>query len=190
MRAGRVPSHVLGVDDAPFDRAHRGDVPIVGAVYSGLVLEGVLVSKVRRDGVNATDAIARLVLGSRFAPQLQAILLQGLALAGFNVVNLGRLHALTKLPVLVVARRAPDLAAIESALLTRVPGGRRKWRLVRQAGPMEPLAGVWTQRAGFTADSARRLLEKLAVNGRVPEPLRTAHLVAGALARGESRGRA
>lgn len=186
----RVPSHVLAVDDAPFDRAHRGDVPIVGCVYAGPALEGVLVSKVRRDGANATDALVRMVGGSRFAPQLQLVLLQGVALAGFNVVDLAALRERTGCAVLVVARKQPDLDAIREALLTRVPGGKRKWRLVEQAGPMEPLAGVWVQRAGIDRPTAEAVLRKLVVKGAIPEPLRTAHLVAGALATGESRGRA
>jgi hypothetical protein len=29
-------SHVIGFDDAPFDRGHRGDVPVIAAVYAGL----------------------------------------------------------------------------------------------------------------------------------------------------------
>lgn len=186
----RIPSHVLAVDDAPFDRAHRGDVPIVGCVYAGTALEGVLVSKVRRDGRNATEAIARMATGSRFAPQLQVVMLQGIALAGFNVVDLERLRALTGCAVLVVARKRPNLLAIRDALLTKVPGGMRKWRLVEQAGAMENVAGVWVQRSGIGLETAEVLIRRLAVKGAIPEPLRTAHLIAGAMATGESRGRA
>ncbi|MGE5233004.1 MAG: DUF99 family protein, partial [Acidobacteriota bacterium] len=43
---------------------------------------------------------------------------------------------------------------------------------------------------GLTAEEARRVIERLQIHGREPEPLRVAHLVAGALTRGESRGRA
>ena len=37
---------------------------------------------------------------------------------------------------------------------------------------------------------AEGLLEDFTLHGKLPEPLRIAHLVAGALGRGESRGRA
>ena len=37
-----LPSHVVGFDDAPFARWYRGDVPVVGAVFCGLRLEGVV----------------------------------------------------------------------------------------------------------------------------------------------------
>jgi endonuclease V-like protein UPF0215 family len=184
-------SHVIAVDDAPFAREHRGDVLVVGAVFAGLRLEGVLSTRVRRDGRNSTDALAAMVGGSRFARHAQALLLGGIALAGFNVVDIHALSARLGLPVLVVARRAPRMAAVEAALLGRVRGGARKWALVRRAGPMEPVAGVHVQRAGLSPAEARGLVEALAVGGsRLPEPLRVAHLIAGGVATGESRGRA
>ena len=96
-----VISHVVGFDDAPFAPGHRGDVPLVGAVFCGNRLEGVLCGKVRRDGANATEELVRLVEQSRFRAHLQAVLLQGIALAGFNVVDLPELHQRLELPVLV-----------------------------------------------------------------------------------------
>jgi endonuclease V-like protein UPF0215 family len=183
-------SHVVGFDDAAFAPDHRGDVQVVGAVFCGNRLEGVLRGKVRRDGANATRELVRLVEQSRFRAHLQAVLLQGIALAGFNVVDLPGLHQRLGLPVLAIARRAPDMAAIERALRGAVPGGLRKWRLVQRAGPMRPLAGLQVQRVGIDAESAAALIGRLAVNGRVPEPVRTAHLIAAALGAGCSAQRA
>jgi endonuclease V-like protein UPF0215 family len=188
-------SHVVGVDDAPLARLPagmpgrgRGSVLVVGAVFSGLRLEGVLTTRVHRDGSDATGAIAQMIEGSRFAPQIQAVLLQGIALGGFNVVDVGALAGALAVPVLVVARRAPDLDAIRAAL-GHVRGGARKWRLIEQAGPMEPCADVFVQRAGLSLDEAEALVRDATAYGKIPEPLRTAHLVAGGLGRGESRGR-
>jgi uncharacterized protein len=183
-------SHVIGVDDAPFARAHRGDVPLVGACCAGGRLEGVLSCRVRRDGANATREIAAMVRGSRFWAHGHAVLLQGIAVAGFNVVDLAALHQAVARPVLVVARRRPDLAAIRRALLEQVPGGARKWRLIEAAGPMEPVGGVWVQRAGLSLDEAAALLAATTVQGAIPEPLRLAHLIAGGVTTGHSRGRA
>lgn len=184
------PSHVIGFDDAPFPRHHRGDVLVVGAVFSGLRLEGVISGRVRRDGANATRVLAALVSGSRFDAHIQAVLLQGIALAGFNVVDLDRLHRALSRPVITVARRPPDLDAIRRALLEQVPGGRRKWRLIQAAGPMEAAAGVWVQRAGIGLEDTATLIRRLAVSSALPEPLRTAHLIAGGVVSGESRHRA
>ena len=183
-------SNVVAFDDGPFERAHRGDVPLVGAVFSRHRLDGVLVGRVRRDGANATRAIAELLGRSQFRGHVQAVLLQGIALAGFNVVDLHGLHAALGVPGVGVARRAPDLAAIRRSLLERVPGGRRKWALIEQAGPMEPVGPVWVQRVGIGRADVERLLAGLTVHGVLPEPIRAAHLIAGALVHGVSRGRA
>lgn len=177
----RQISHVIGFDDAPFDRSHRGDVPVVGAVFSGLRLEGVLSGKVRRDGANATRTLIDLISRSRFAPQVQLIMVQGIAFAGFNVVDLHGLHQALQVPAMALARKAPDMAAIKRALLTRVRGGRRKWALIESLEPMEPLAGIYAQYVGLTRAQAERLIQRFAVHSAIPEPLRTAHLIASGL---------
>jgi endonuclease V-like protein UPF0215 family len=186
----RSLSHVIAFDDAPFPRSHRGDVLVVGTVYSGLRLEGVLSGRIRRDGANATRTLVRLVRESKFARQLQLVLLQGIALGGFNVVDLAALHEALGVPVLAVARRAPRLPLIRAALVERVRGGARKWALIERLGPMEQVAGVFVQRVGLTLNEAERVIRALAVHGNIPEPLRTAHLIAGGITTGESRGRA
>lgn len=182
-------SHIVGFDDFPFPREHRGEVPIVGTIYSGLRLEGVVSGKVQRDGVNATRVLIELVRDSKFGPHLQLVMLQGVALAGFNVVDVGRLHAALGVPVLVVARHAPRPAAMRRALLERIPGGVAKWARVERLGPMEPLAGVYVQRMGLSLREAEAVVRSTAVNGTIPEPLRTAHLIAGGVGAGQSRGR-
>lgn len=182
-------SHVVGFDDAPFARRHRGDVLVIGAVFAGPRLDGVISTRVRRDGINATARVAECLLDSPFAPQVHAILLQGIAFAGFNVVDLQTLRRDTGLPVLVVVRQAPDMAAIRRALLDHVPGGVRKWRLIEAAGPMEPMAGLYVQRCGLGRDAARRLLEEHRMHSRLPESLRVAHLIAGGVTTGASRHR-
>ncbi|MDQ1592722.1 MAG: uncharacterized protein QOG71_3349 [Pyrinomonadaceae bacterium] len=185
-----VISNVIGFDDFPFPRTHRGDVRVVGVVYSGARLNGVLSGRVRRDGANAAQKLAELVAGSKFAPQLQLVMLQGIALGGFNVVDIHGLHAELGIPVLVVARRAPRMGLIRDALLGRVPGGRRKWALVERAGAMESAGGVFVQRAGLSFDTAGDIIRRFSVYGNLPEPLRVAHLIAGGVGAGESRGRA
>ncbi|MCM2315308.1 MAG: DUF99 family protein [Thermoanaerobaculia bacterium] len=190
MRARKPISQVVAFDDAPFARAHRGDVAIVGVVFAGNRLDGVLTGKVRRDGANATREILRLLTGSRFAPQIQLVMLQGIAMAGFNVVDAFAIHRELGVPLLVVARHEPDRDAVRDALLGHVRGGARKWRMVELLGAMEPLAGVWVQRVGIERAEAERVVKRFATHSKLPEPLRVAHVIAGGIGTGESRGRA
>lgn len=183
-------TNVVGFDDAPFPHEHRGDVRVVGAVCSRTRLDGVLSGRVRRDGVNATDALIELVAGGKFREHVRAVLLQGIALAGFNVVDIHRLSAALDVPVLVVVRRQPRLSMIKEALLGRAPGGARKWKLIEKAGLPEQLGPTWIQRAGLERDEAAALLRATTLHGNLPEPLRLAHLIAGGVTTGQSRGRA
>ena len=182
-------SHIIGFDDAPFAKNHRGDVLIVGAVFTAARLDGLLCGKVRRDGANGTDRIIRLLEASRFLDHLQIIMLQGIALAGFNVIDIDRLYRTLNLPVLVICRKAPDFKAIRNALLTKVPGGKRKWRLIEQAGPMEKLADVYVQKVGIETANAAHVIKQSAIHSTIPEPLRTAHIIARDITASGSRQR-
>ncbi|MBK9036738.1 MAG: DUF99 family protein [Myxococcales bacterium] len=183
-------TNVVGFDDAPFAHDHRGDVRVVGAVCSRTRLDGVLSGKVRRDGTNSTDALIALVANGKFRGHVRAVLLQGIALAGFNVVDVHRLHAALGVPVVVVVRKHPRLGMVRDALLDRTPGGARKWKLVEAAGPLTNLGTMWVQHIGLSAADATALLRATTLHGNVPEPLRLAHLIAGGVTTGQSRGRA
>jgi endonuclease V-like protein UPF0215 family len=183
-------SCVIGFDDAPFPAGYVGKVKVVGTVYAGSRLDGVLVGEVEKDGLNAADELAALVKQSKFAANLHLVMLQGIALAGFNVVDVFALHTQLDLPILVVSRKQPDMEAIKDALLTRVRGGQKKWEIIERLGPMEPAASAYVQRVGLTLEQAAAVVKRLAVEGSIPEPLRVAHLIAGAIGDGQSRGRA
>ncbi len=159
-------------------------------MFAGQRFDGVVIGKVRRDGADSARKLAQLVHSSRFRDHLQLVMLHGIALAGFNVVDIAALHRELGLPVLVVCRRQPDLDAIRAALLERVRGGRRKWALIERLPPMRPAASVWVQSVGLPEEAVDGIVRRFAINGHVPEPLRTAHLIAGALVTGQSRGRA
>jgi uncharacterized protein len=183
-------SYVIGIDDAPFERDHRGDVAVIGAVFNGARLEGVLCGQVRRDGRNATSRVGHMIEASRFADSLQAVLLQGITLAGFNVVDLHALSERLDLPVIAVCRRRPNLVRIRRALLEVVAGGKRKWRMIERVEPPRKCGAVYAQGVGLAWEETVALIQRFATHSHLPEPLRTAHLIAGALATGESRHRA
>lgn len=183
-------ANVIGFDDGPFEKSGPArDVLLVGAVFARTRLDGVVSGHVRRDGRNATTRMAELVRASPFDRHVRAVLLGGIAVAGFNVVDLHGLSALLDRPVIVLARRVPRFPKIRQAL-AHVPGAARKWALIEAAGPMEPVRGVYVQRAGISLVDTPALLEATTVHGNLPEPLRIAHLIAGGIAAGQSHGRA
>src|SRR5262249_1430346 len=178
----RTLAHTLAFDDAPFARSHRGPVLVVGTAFAHLRLEGVLALRVLRNGEDATAALAAAIARSKFGPSADASLRPGVTLAGFNVVDIHALAETLDVPVVVVMRRPPRYEKVRRALLEHTPGGARKWELVRRAGPPEPVAGVHVQRAGIDLGLAGQLIAALSVDGRIPQPLRVAHLIAGGVA--------
>ncbi|MCK7496233.1 MAG: DUF99 family protein [Comamonadaceae bacterium] len=116
---------MIGFDDAPFDRAHRGDVAVIEAGVCRRAAGG----RAERPGAarrrNSTRVVIDMVRRSRFRTHLQAVLLQGIAFAGFgDLVDIHALHAALGVPVILVARHRPDMAAIRRALLSRARAGR------------------------------------------------------------------
>lgn len=187
--SGKRFSNVIGFDDAPFAPDYRGRVPIVGAVFAQTRFNGVLLGDVQRDGSDAAERLIELVRGSKFYENLQLIMLQGIALAGFNVVDVFQLHRDLALPVLVVARHEPNMVAVHDVLLTHIEHGAEKWSIIERLGRMEPVNHVYVQRVGLELAQAAAVVTQLALHGHIPEPLRTAHLIGGALSDGQSRGR-
>jgi uncharacterized protein len=183
-------TNVIGFDDAPFAHGHRGNVRIVGVICARTRLDGVVAGWVRRDGANATARMIALVEGSQFRRHIRAVLLQGIAVAGFNVVDVHQLAEHLAVPVVVVSRRKPRLGLVKTALFGHTRGAARKWRLIERAGEMEPLENVWVQRVGIDRDATAGLLRATTLHGNLPEPLRLAHLIAGGVTTGKSRGRA
>jgi len=202
--------NVIGFDDGPFARDHHGKVLLVGAVCAGTRLDGIVSGRITRDGTDATARMVHVVRASQFRDHVRAVLLQGIAVAGFNVVDVRELATALGIPVLVVMRRSPDMRAIERALFSeeprirpRVRGAARKWRLILDAGEVERLdvraasatglrgrtQRLWVQRQGLSPEAARSLVASTTLHGNVPEPLRLAHLIAGGVVAGRSRGR-
>lgn len=157
-------------------------------------VEGVLRGEVTIDGDDATDVLTRLVRGSPHQESTQAILLGGIAVGGFNLVDLEELNRSTGLPVITVSRDRPDLDAMARAFARHRPDAPERARLFLDhpvtAWPLRPRP-LWIASVGATTGEAGALLRKSLVRGSYPEPLRLAHLVASAVPPGPpSRSRA
>ena len=82
----------------------------------GSYIECVLRSKVSVDGTDATNICKEMVENTRHRKQLKVAMLDGIALGGFNVVNIQELYSATNLPIITVTRDNPDFEKIEKAL--------------------------------------------------------------------------
>ena len=176
---------VVGFDDAPFVRRRGSRVAIAGIVCANTRFEGMLWGQVRQDGWNATDTICKLLIGSKFLPQLHIVLLDGVGFGGFNLIDLPLLSQKLALPCVTVMRRPPDLAAMETAL-RRLPQPEKRLKILQRAGTIHAFPPFFFQVCGESPDVTAAVLKRLTDCGNVPEALRLAHLIGAAVVKGES----
>jgi endonuclease V-like protein UPF0215 family len=186
----RPITNVIGVDDAPFARNSREPVRVVGAVCARTRLDGMVSGWVARNGDDATERIAELLERSQFEGYVRAVLLKGIAVGGFNVIDIHELSARLQVPVVVVVRKLPDYAAMRAALDAIGMTPEDKWQRIQRAGSFRAARDLWVQWAGAPFCDVPPLLAATTLHGKIPEPLRLAHLIAGGVTRGVSRGRA
>ena len=179
----------IGFDDAPFAKRHCAIVPIVGVVCAGTRFEGVVAGKVRKDGLSATHEVERLLLGGKFLPQIHLVLFDGVAFGGFNVIDLERLATTLKKPCVAVMRKAPDLAGVERVIRT-LPSPSRRLAMLHRAGEVHARPPFFFQVRGGDPDDIGEALERLTHIGHVPEALRIAHMIGGAMVNDVSGRRA
>ena len=177
---------VVAVDDGRFRRTQRF-APLAAVVVSlpGYV-EAVRVDRVEVDGVDATERIEALIEATGHTQDIRAVVLDGVVVGGFNVVDLDRLHRRVGWPIITVTRRAPDRDRIRAALAKWFPKDHRlrRRRIEAHALFRVPTAGepIFASVVGATRRDATALIHRMTVRGYWPEPLRLAHLVASARA--------
>jgi hypothetical protein len=175
---------VLGVDDGVFVPHSKSLVPVVGVVFrGGYWLDGVMHTKIKVDGFDATHKIASMIIDSPHYKQLRVIMLNGITFAGFNVVDIKKLYSKIKLPVIVVTRDKPNFKEIHEAL-THLPRSEERWKAIMSAREIFETSTrskrekIYVQAYGLLKEDTRKILKLTSTRSNIPEALRVAHLIA------------
>src|SRR3989441_4571507 len=176
----KAKSRFLGIDDAPF-RFSDETVPVVGVVVQApSYIEGVLTTLAEVDGHDATERIASMVRRSRYRAGLAAILIDGTAVGGFNVIDIDAVRAAVDRPVVTVTRKKPNLGSIETALRRRFDDWQERLATIRRH-EIEAIGtghgSVWVTYVGASRTEGQEALSLTTLRGGLPEPLRVAHLL-------------
>jgi hypothetical protein len=186
---------IAGFDDAPFIPRSKGKVPIVGVVFrGGEFLDGVYKFDVTIDGMDATDNLIDVINKSKHKEQLRVIMLDGITVGGFNMVNISEVFKRTELPVIAINRKTPDLKKIRIAL-ENFDDFEKRWKCIEDAGKIHKMKiernkNIYYQFKGLKRKEVEKIIRLSCTRSLIPEPLRVAHLMASALIKGESGGRA
>jgi len=157
-------------------------------------LDGVLRTYVVVDGLDATEKLSKMINSSRHKNQLKVIMLDGITLGGFNIVDLKELYNETKIPIIVINRRMPDLKSIKKALEKNFLDFEKRWKMILNAGKIKQLKlekfSIYYQNIGLEDEEAEEIIILSTKHAQIPEPLRVAHLIASGIVKGESEGHA
>lgn len=186
---------ILGFDDSAFTPRSKELVPVIGVVFrGGKFLDGLLRTEVTVDGMDSTEKIIKLINSSRNKQQLKVIMFDGITFAGFNMIDAKKIFEETRIPVLIINRKMPDLVKVKKAL-KRFDDFDSKLKALENAGQikecyLKDFKRVFYQNIGIDDETAKEVIVLSCTRGFIPEPLRIAHIIATGLVKGESYGRA
>ena len=182
---------IAGIDDMPFSFRDK-KTGIVGVIMrGGKYLEGVLKGEVTIDGMDSTDEIINMIGRSRHLQQLKIIMVDGIALGGFNVIDGNRIYEEIGIPVITITREKPDMEKILEALRKHFEDWKERWNLINN-GKLHEIKLNYTIYAKFFGIDMEEGIETIkiaTIRGAIPEPIRIAHLIATGIKKGESKGR-
>ncbi|MBS3090417.1 DUF99 family protein [Candidatus Pacearchaeota archaeon] len=194
----KLEIRIVGIDDAPFEKFFENRCLVVATVFrGGNYMDGLLSCHVKVDGSDATEKLVKLIKKTRHYGQINCIMLNGIAVAGFNIIDIGELSEKTGIPVVVIIRKMPDMNKIAKAIDKASDSGitaDRKMNLIAKAAKIHKIniqgRNLFIQIAGVSLTAAAKIVRISATHSLIPEPLRIAHIIASGIKNGESHGRA
>jgi len=172
---------VLGIDDSSFeledDRAF-----LTGVVYRGTeFIEDIQCIEVTVDGRDATVKVLKLFEKVSNHEQIKAILIDGISLGGFNIVDLDKIESETGKAVVAVTKNRPDRDDFRETM-ERTGNYDRNFEDLEEPVEISLEDGnCFIQFAGCTREEAEELIRKNLIHGQVPESIRIADMVGRAL---------
>ena len=149
-----------------------------------LIIDGFVMGHSTVGGDDATDAI--LEMYKRLdRPDVSFLLISGIVISLYNIVDLKRISEETELPVIGVTYEESE--GIEDAIKHHFPDSyKSKLAEYSNLGSREKITlhtshNLYVRNEGCTILEAKQLLDKITLQGSVPEPLRISQLLANTL---------
>jgi endonuclease V-like protein UPF0215 family len=187
IREVKPEIRVLGIDDGGFTSHSKELVDVIGVVFrGGYWLDGFMHTRVQVDGMDATQKLAEMIMKSTHYQQLRVVMLNGVTLGGFNVVDIQELQETVKLPIIAVVRDKPNFEDIKKAL-QHLPAPEKRWKAIEKAGRMimvctrEGEAPIYVHVVGLPEETTQSILKSTSTRSNIPEALRVAHIIASGL---------
>jgi endonuclease V-like protein UPF0215 family len=168
--------------------AHGKRCLLVGVVRRQIVIEGILSTSVAIDGGDATSQIIKLARDTRFRDQIKLIALNGIAIAGLNIIDINELEKRLGVQTIMITRSRPHKSKLMEAVRK---GIREKAQLLEKESLISEVnSRIAIRKQGGLYIQAREGSQfPDSIISEAFETLRIAHLIARGISTGESKGR-
>ena len=178
----------MGIDDSPFSKEQMQPVLVSGVICSRTKFEGMVRTYIQKDGMDATAKLIAMIVNSKFHRQIHAVLLDGVTMGGFNVIDVPHLAEQIQKPCISIMRKRANEEDIYHALQS-FPDRDERMHIIRSAGTIYKHDNIYFQSHRCDAKTAKALITYTTETGYIPEPLRMAHLINSAIVLGQSNKR-
>lgn len=189
MHLAKRGLRALGIAESFSGRSRSTMAGVV--MRKDLRVDGVALADLTVGGMDATDAVLGII-ASLARRDINVVMASGSVVAWYNILDPEAVAEDSGLPVIVVTYEASE--GLEEDIRHHFPGDRDRLEAYRRLGERTPvLLGegreIFIRAVGIPGGDAATILRDFTRDGKVPEPLRVARLVARAAMRWEKEGR-
>ena len=181
MHVAKKGLRALGIAES---FAERESSTLAGVVMrKDMQIDGVALTRIAVGGTDATEGIERIV-EKLHRRDVNILMLSGGIIAWYNIIDPERIHANTGLPVIMITYEESE--GLEEDIARHFPGDEGRLDAYRRLGLRHPLAlstgfTIYLRSWGISEGTATALCNAFTKDGKMPEPLRVARLIARAV---------
>ena len=145
------------------------------------VIDGFVFGSATLDGDDATNTILQMYDDLK-RPDISYVLISGLIISLYNIIDIKKIHESLKIPIIGVTYHDSD--GIEDSIKHHFSDSyKSKIKHYQKLGIRKKItlhtsSEVFVRKEGCTLHDVKYLLNKLTLQGSIPEPLRVAQLLA------------
>lgn len=181
----------IGIDDGYFTQEFkelRLKTLLVGVLCVGKNPQNIKMTTVVVDGSDGTSKALEIIeeLRRGLAPNINAVFLDGVTVAGFNFIDPEEVNVKTGVPVVILFKTKLKLEKVRAALMKHFSDWRDRYEVIeRNYGRAKEVVtrkkNLRISSYGLELSEASKLISSLQHVSAVPEPLRLADLIASEL---------
>ena len=153
-----------------------------GVIMSNdFVIDGFVFGNSTLKGDDATEEIISMY-NKVERPDISYILISGVVISLYNIIDIKKLHDILQIPIIGVTYKESD--GLEETIKKHFPDDyKEKLEKYSMLGTREKISldtsfDLYVRNEGCTTLESKQLLNKITLQGSVPEPLRVAQLLA------------